>query len=135
MVKRLLLVDDDAMVRKQIRAILESVPDGTIVVGEAQDGREAVRMARALEPDIVLMDIAMPHLNGIEATRSIVSTNPLIRVIGLSAHADGRFVEAMLQAGALGYLLKEHAAEHLFDAILQVSSGRTFVISTGSEAR
>lgn len=113
------------------RENLEAVPDRTIVVGEAQDGREAVRMARELEPDIIIMDIAMPHLNGIEATRSIVSAHPLIRVIGLSAHADGRFVEAMLHAGALGYLLKEHAAEHLFKAILEVSTGSTFV-HTGS---
>src|SRR3989442_5042707 len=106
MAKRLLLVDDDAMVRGEIRALLEAVPERTIVVGEAQDGREAVRMARELEPDIIIMDIAMPHLNGIEATRSIVSAHPLIRVIGVSAHADGRIVEAMLKAGAFGYLLK-----------------------------
>ncbi len=113
---RVLLADDQAMARQEFRALLEREP-WIEVAGEAVDGREAVRRARELEPDVVLMDVMMPEMNGIAATREIVASRPGVRVIGLSLHGERELVEAMLDAGALSYLLKDGGRRQLMEAI------------------
>ena len=100
---------------------------GITVVGEAGNGISAVRMARDLEPDLVLMDIAMPDLNGIEATRRIMIESPGVKVIALSMHADKRFVRHMFAAGAAGYVLKGSAFEEVAAAIKKVAAGRIYI--------
>ncbi len=97
------------------------------VVGEAENGRMAVRLAQELSPDIVVMDVAMPDLNGIEATRQVLNNRPKAKVIALSMHADRRFVVQMLKAGASGYLLKDCAFEELTNAIRAVVANRTYL--------
>jgi len=110
---RILLVDDHQMFREGLRAILQR-DDNLTVVGEASDGRQAMEMATGrLAPDVIVMDIGMPGLNGVDATRQILSQNREARVIALSAHTDRRFVAAMLAAGASGYVLKEAAGEEI----------------------
>ena len=101
---RILLADDHAMVRKGFRLILEAQPDMQIV-GEAGNGREAVELAEKLHPDVVVMDVAMPELNGIEATRRLVASAPRTRVLALSMHKDSVYVREILRAGARGYLI------------------------------
>lgn len=123
---RILIADDHRIMREGLRALL-AVQDGVTVVGEAEDGRRAVDLAGRLHPDIVIMDITMPGLNGIEATRQIIAANPETRVIALSIHSDRRFVRQMFEAGATGYLLKEGAFEELARAIHAVADGRAFV--------
>jgi DNA-binding NarL/FixJ family response regulator len=123
---RILIADDHRIVREGLRALLGDQAAIT-VVGEAEDGRKAVELAARLRPDIVIMDITMPGLNGIEATRQIVAANPGTRVIALSIHSDRRFVQQMFEAGATGYLLKEGAFEELTRAIHTVAEGRAFV--------
>ncbi len=122
----ILLADDHQLVRQGLRTLLAQQPD-LDVVGEASDGVEAVALARTLRPDVVIMDIAMPKLNGIEATRAILSESPSIRVIALSMYADRRFVTEVLRAGALGYVLKEGAFEELAQAIRMVADGRAYL--------
>ena len=100
---------------------------GITIVGEAGDGISAVRMARDLKPDLVLMDIAMPDLNGIEATRRIMIESPGVKVIALSMHADKRFVRGMFMAGATGYVLKGSAFEEVATAIRTVAAGRIYI--------
>jgi DNA-binding NarL/FixJ family response regulator len=119
------LADDHVMLRHGLRALFEK-EEGLEVVGEAGDGRSAVRMVLDLEPDVLIMDIAMPDLNGIEATRQIKAEVPRVKVIALSMHADRRFVEGMLRAGASGYVLKSSASEELVAAIDAVTSGRLY---------
>jgi len=123
---RILLVDDHQIVRQGLRTLLEKEPDME-VVAEAEDGRAAVRLAREVSPQVVIMDVAMPDLNGIEATRQIVAESPGIKVIALSMHADRRFVANMLKAGASGYLLKDAAFEELAQAIRTVAANRTYL--------
>jgi len=123
---KLLLADDHAIVRDGIRALLEKEPDFK-VIGEAANGREAVRLATDLRPDAVVMDIAMPDLNGIEATRQLLAQMPRLRIIALSMHADKRFVAEMLQAGAAGYLQKNCAFKHLANAIRTVMAGQVYL--------
>jgi two-component system response regulator NreC len=123
---RILLADDHRIMREGLRAMLDSMP-GTSVVAEANNGRTAVKLAGELKPDIVVMDITMPDLNGIEATRQLASECPEVKVIALSIHSDRRFISGMFRAGAAGYLLKDCAFEELHGAILAVSSGHTYV--------
>jgi two-component system, NarL family, response regulator NreC len=123
---RILLADDHRIVRDGLRSLIES-HTGLEVIGEADDGHEAVRLAWKLKPDVVLMDVAMPDLNGMDATRRILEDTPKVRVLGLSMHADRRFVGEMLRAGASGYLLKDSAFEEVFTAITTVASGRTYL--------
>lgn len=122
---RLLLCDDHRLMRDGLRAILEKA--GLEVVGEAADGRQAVQLAERLGPDIVVMDVVMPELNGIDATRTIVARCPSVKVIGLSVSADRRYVQTLLAAGASGYLLKSSAADELIEAVQAVASGRPYV--------
>lgn len=123
---KILIVDDHAIMRDGLRAILAREPD-LEVVGEAHDGREAVEQALSLAPDIVLMDISMPGLNGVEATRRIREARASARVIGLSMHADPSYVRAMFAAGADAYLLKNSAAEELLLAVRAVAERRSYV--------
>ena len=123
---RLLLADDHRLMRQGLKAlILEE--SGMEVVGEAENGKDVVALAAKLRPHIVIMDVAMPDLNGIEATRQIVSANPQTKVIALSGHDTTQFVREMLSAGASAYLLKKRAYEELMQAIREVMKGRKFL--------
>ena len=122
---RILLADDHAVVRQGLRKILEERPDWK-VIGEAGDGREAVRLAEELTPDVGIIDIGMPLLNGIEATRQIVKRSPTTRILVLTMHADEAYVHQVLQAGATGYLLKDSADVDLVQAVSAVSRGKSF---------
>jgi len=123
--QRVLLADDHAVVRKGLRFVLGREP-AVEVVGEAGDGHEAVKLAAELKPDIAILDIAMPHLNGIEATERIVKENPRIAVLILSVHADEGYLLRTLTAGAKGYLLKESAEDDILQAVRTVAEGRPF---------
>jgi len=122
---RILLADDHTVVRQGLRKVLEERPDWK-VIAEAGDGREAVRQAELLKPDVAILDVAMPLLNGIEATRQIVKHVPSARVLVLSMHADDAYVTQILQAGASGYLLKDSADVDLIQAVTAVSEGKSF---------
>lgn len=122
---RVLLADDHGLVRKGLRFVLEAEPE-IEVVGEAGDGREAVRMAEELDPSVVIMDIAMPNLNGIDATSQIAKKNPEAGVIMLSVHSDESYLLRALNAGAKGYLLKDSAELDVVRAVQAVSHGRPF---------
>jgi two-component system response regulator NreC len=123
---RILLADDHKIVRDGLRALLENQP-GMSVVAEADNGRATVRLARSLLPDLVIMDIGMPDLNGIDATRQITSELPRVKVIALSMHSDRRFVVQMFRAGASGYLLKDCAFEELTRAVQAVLKNQTYL--------
>jgi two-component system, NarL family, response regulator NreC len=123
---RILLADDHAVVRQGFKMILAAQPDMEIV-GEAGNGREAVELAEKLHPDILVMDVAMPELNGIEATRRVVSSLPHSRVVALSMHKDSVYVREILRAGARGYLLKDSVADDLVAAIRAVASGEGYL--------
>jgi DNA-binding NarL/FixJ family response regulator len=119
---RILLVDDHRLVRKGFRTILESVP-GFEVAGEGANGREALRLAEALRPDVALMDLSMPDMNGIETTHRMAAVSPQTRVVVLSMHSGKRFLEDAVQAGARGYLLKDASSEELVSAVRAVAGG------------
>jgi two-component system, NarL family, response regulator LiaR len=121
---KILLADDHVLVRQGTRELLEREED-MLVIGEAGDGREAVQLATAEPPDVVLMDIAMPVLNGIEATRQIKTTCPGTAVLVLTAYDDDQYVFALLEAGAAGYLLKNVRAEELVQAVRAVHAGES----------
>jgi len=123
---RILLADDHTVVRDGLRALLERQPDMT-VVAEAGDGRDSVRLAEEQSPDVVVMDITMPNMNGIEATRRILAANPRTAVVILSMHQDESYVLRSLKAGAKGYLLKDSLRSDIVDAIRAVSQGRSFL--------
>ena len=120
-----LLAEDHAIVRQGLLALLKA--DGSfLMVGEAKNGREAVQLALSLRPDVILMDIAMPVLNGLETTRQILAAQPAARVIVLSAHSDEIYVEKMVEVGVAGFLEKQSSAEILTKAIHEVARGHTY---------
>lgn len=123
---RIMIVDDHQILREGLRKLIDDHPRFE-VVGEARNGRDAVRQARQLSPDLVIMDVAMADMNGIEATRQIKAQLPDTQVLGLSMHSDSRYVKQMLEAGALGYLLKENAFDEIITALDSVSQGRMYV--------
>jgi len=123
---RILLADDHKIIRDGLRALLEKLPEMELVA-EAENGRTAVRLARKFSPDVVIMDVAMADLNGIEATRKIISEIPKVKVIALSMHSDRRFIVEMLKAGASGYMLKDCAFEDLTKAIGAVLKDRIYL--------
>jgi two-component system response regulator NreC len=126
MVTKVLIADDHQIVRQGLRTLLEKEHDMK-VVAEAEDGRNTVRLARELQPGVIIMDVAMPDLNGIEATRQIAAELPKTKIIALSMYADRRFVVNMLKAGASGYLLKDCAFEELTRAIRVVLANKTYL--------
>jgi DNA-binding NarL/FixJ family response regulator len=130
-----LIADDHAMMREGLRSILERAPGGDIrVVAEAPDGRAVLKLVAEREPDVVIMDVALPGLNGIETTRRLGTAHPRVRVIALSTHADKRFVMAMLEAGALGYVVKEAAGADLIRAIRSAMLNQVYLspkVATG----
>ena len=130
---RILLADDHAVVRQGFKMILAAQPDMEIV-GEAANGREAVELAEQLRPDVVVMDVSMPELNGIEATRRLASSVPHVRVVALSMHKDSVYVREILRAGARGYLLKDSGAADLVAAIRAVASGESYLSPAVSNA-
>jgi two-component system, NarL family, response regulator NreC len=123
---KILLADDHKIMREGLKSLLEKQGDIT-VIGEAEDGRTTVSLARELSPDIVIMDISMPDMNGIEATRQIVSRDSRIKVIALSVHSDKRFVVEMLHAGASAYLLKDCAFGELVNAVRAVIANHSYM--------
>jgi DNA-binding NarL/FixJ family response regulator len=126
MLKRVLIADDHKIMRQGLRSLIENESDFQCVA-EAEDGLEAVKIARQLHPDVVIMDIVMPNLNGIEATRQIKAELPDVEVIVLSMHATRAYVAQVLQAGAAGYLLKDSPFEDLIAALRSVSEGQMYL--------
>jgi DNA-binding NarL/FixJ family response regulator len=122
----ILLADDHSVVRQGFRRILESQPDMQIV-GEAANGRQAIEQATKLLPDVVVMDVAMPELNGIEATRRLMESSPRTRVLALSMHKDAVYVREILRAGARGYLLKDAIDADLLAAVRSVAKGEAYL--------
>ena len=120
-----LLAEDHEIVREGLRALLEH-EDDIKVIGEAQTGRQAVQLTSKLRPDVVVMDIAMPVLNGLEATRQILQARPAIKVLILSAHSDDAYIEQIIALGAAGYLIKQTSHDVLSRAIREVQQGKTF---------
>jgi two-component system response regulator NreC len=130
---RILLADDHVLVRQGFKMILSAQPDMQIV-GEATNGREAVEAAEKLLPDVILMDVTMPELNGIEATRRVSTASPRTRVLALSMHKDAVYVREILRAGARGYLLKDSADADLIAAVRSVAKGEGYLSPAVSDA-
>ncbi len=126
MATRVLLVDDHEIMREGMSALLRK-HTGYEVIGQAADGRKALDLVTELQPDVVIMDIGMPNLNGIDATRQILSQNPKIKVMALSTHSEGTIVAKMIKSGATGYMLKESAFEELIDGLDVMLTGKTFL--------
>jgi len=130
---RILLADDHAVVRRGFQMILAEQSDMEIV-GEAGNGREALELAAKLKPDVVVMDVAMPELNGIEATRRMAENAPHARVLALSMHKDSVYVREILRAGARGYLLKDSVAADLVSAVRAIAAGEGYLSPAVSDA-
>ncbi|MEN3941074.1 response regulator transcription factor [Prosthecobacter sp. SYSU 5D2] len=130
---RILLADDHSVVRNGFRLILEAQWDME-VVGQASNGREAVELAEALQPDVVVMDVTMPELNGIEATRRMEKVSPKTRVLALSMHKDAVYVREILRAGARGYLLKDCSENDFLVAVRAVAVGKGYLSPEVSDA-
>ncbi|MEI7899601.1 MAG: response regulator transcription factor [bacterium] len=124
-----LLAEDHMIVREGLKKLLESESD-IEVVGEATTGRQAVQLTQKLRPDVVIMDIAMPQMNGLEATRQILKADPSVKILILSAHSDDAYVESVTALGAVGYLIKQTSAHFLAAAIREVHKGKTFFSPT-----
>jgi DNA-binding NarL/FixJ family response regulator len=129
-----LLAEDHAIVREGFRKMLE-LEDDLQVVGEAQDGRQAVALVKKLRPAVVIMDIAMPLLNGLEATRQILKTFPSTRILILSAHSDDAYIKNATESGAVGFLLKQNSSHEVCIAIREVQKGKTFFSPSISRRR
>jgi len=125
---KILLVDDQKIMRDVLRSFLEK-QSGMEVVAEADNGLTAIKLTRKFRPDVIIMDIVMPDLNGIDATRRIVEEFPDAKVIALSMHSDSQFVAGMLKAGTLGYLLKDCVLEELVLAVRAVLNNKTYLSS------
>jgi DNA-binding NarL/FixJ family response regulator len=125
---KILLADDHQIMRDVLRSLIEKQPD-MAVVAEGENGRVAIKLNRKFRPDVIVMDIIMPELNGIDATRWIVEEFPGTKIIGLSMHSDNQFVAGMLKAGALGYLLKDCVLEELVLAVRAVLNNQTYLSS------
>ncbi len=123
---RIILVDDHRIIRQELCSLLESQPD-IEVIGQAKDGQNAVELVREMQPEIVIMDVTMPKLNGMEATRQITQLFPKVRVIGFSGHTDNSFIMGMLKAGALAYVPKHCIFDELLEAIKVVSQGGRYL--------
>jgi two-component system, NarL family, response regulator NreC len=123
---QILIADDHKLMREGLSSLLGQQPD-IQVVAQANNGREAIQLTEKYSPDVVVMDVSMPDLNGIDATRQIVSRRPKTKVIALSMHSDRQFVAEMFRAGASGYLLKDSAFEDLASAIRTVAKNQTFI--------
>jgi DNA-binding NarL/FixJ family response regulator len=123
---KLLLADDHALMREGLKSLMAKQV-GMTVVGEAENGMQAVQLAQQTGADVVVMDVAMPDLNGIEATRKLLKANPRIKVVGLSGHVNKEFVREMLKAGASAYVLKSKAYEELARAVREVMKGKTYL--------
>jgi two-component system response regulator DegU len=123
---KILLVDDHPIFLDGIHAILDT-NDDFIISGEAKNGFEAIDLVQEEQPDIIIMDVAMPKLNGIEATRKIMELYPDTKILALSIYSSKRFVKDMLEAGAVGYLLKDNAPEKLVTAIYRIANGDTYI--------
>jgi DNA-binding NarL/FixJ family response regulator len=130
---RILLADDHALVRQGFRMILDAQSDME-VLGEAANGREAIELGEKLQPDVVVMDVAMPELNGIEATRRLIASSPRTRVLALSMHKDSAYVREILRAGARGYLLKDSNEADLLAAVRAVAKGEGYLSPGVSDA-
>ncbi len=128
----ILLADDHLIVRQGLKVLLER--EGFNVVGEASDGREAVRLAQELSPDIALLDLTMPLLNGIDAGRAMIQASPKTKIVLLTMHTEDHYVLEALRAGIKGYILKTKAAEELVEAIQEVSRGKLYLTPGVSEA-
>jgi DNA-binding NarL/FixJ family response regulator len=126
MVIRIILADEHKIVRQGLRLLLDSEADME-VVAEADNGSLTLELAKGLRPDAIILDISMSDLNGIEATRRLLSESPQVKIIALSMHADSMFVRNLLKTGALGYLLKDCASEELVPAIRTVMRGKTYI--------
>ncbi|MBN1764326.1 MAG: response regulator transcription factor [Sedimentisphaerales bacterium] len=125
---KILLADDHGIVRNGLRSMIEKqTEDDLEVIAEAENGRVAVELAHKLNPDIVIMDVSMPDLNGIEASRQILSKNPKIKIMALSMHSNRRFVADMLKVGVTGYVLKESVFDELILAIRAITAGNTYL--------
>jgi two-component system response regulator NreC len=126
---KIILADDHTILRQGLSRAFEQESD-IKVIGEASDGHSAVDLVRELSPDVVVMDIGMPDLNGIEATRKIVKDQPQVKVVGLSMHSSDKYVREMFKAGAAGFLLKNCPFEELAEAVRTVAGGKTYVTSS-----
>jgi DNA-binding NarL/FixJ family response regulator len=123
---RIMIADDHSILREGLKALIQKEPR-FVVVGEADSGTAALELSRTMKPDVAIMDVAMPELNGIEATRRLTEMMPSLRVVALSMHSDRRFVIEMLRAGARGFVLKQSAFEELVLAVDTVMKGQTFL--------